>query len=76
MNILEDLDTYVQRAFEKSSVVAVPLDYEQKYRRLKHAMTQIADCDTMDYEDYEDRYGEDADRDPYVIATKVLEDME
>lgn len=73
--ILEDFDDTFEHRLRKLRGVGTykPTCRKQKYRMLEHAMTQIADCDRMSSGEYEKIYGEDSDRDPYVIAEKTME---
>ena len=49
-----------------------PSDEKTKeYELLKRVLQQIVDLDLLGSEEYVEKYGKDADFDPYVIATKA-----
>ena len=74
-SILGDKDNSntIFQGYTSSAPVIKDKFNEDDFELLLGAMQQIADCDSMTSAEYEKKYGEHVDYDPYVIAHNVLE---
>lgn len=56
--------------------IHIDIDLDRVINHWEFTLEQIANLDILSYEEYEEKYGKGAERDPYVLAREAVEFIE